>query len=44
MTTEFCTATGIGELAVMAVIRELDYRNVCARWVPKMLTVEHKTS
>jgi hypothetical protein len=28
----------------MAGIRELDYRNVCASWVPKMLTVEHKTA
>jgi hypothetical protein len=28
----------------MAGIRELDYRNVCASGVPKMLTVEHKTA
>lgn len=28
----------------MAVIRESGYRNVYARWVPKMLTVEQKTA
>jgi hypothetical protein len=39
---ELCAATGTGKVAVMAIIRELGYRKVCARWVPKMLTVEHK--
>jgi hypothetical protein len=33
-----------GNRAVMAVIRESGYRNVYARWVPKMLTVEQKTA
>lgn len=28
----------------MASIREPDYRKVCAVWVPKMLTAEHKTA
>jgi hypothetical protein len=43
-TSELCTATGTRKLAVMAIIRELGDRKVCARWVPKMLAVEHKTS
>jgi hypothetical protein len=27
---------------IIAIIREVGYRKVCARWVPKMLIVEHK--
>jgi hypothetical protein len=34
ITSELCAAIGIGKLG---------YRKVCARWVPKMLTVKHKT-
>jgi histone-lysine N-methyltransferase SETMAR len=43
-TSELCVAIWIGKPAVMAIIRELGYRKVCAKWVPKMLTVEHKTA
>jgi hypothetical protein len=42
--SELCTAMEIGKLAIMAIIRELCYRKVCAGWVPKMLTVGHKTA
>jgi len=37
-----CAAVGIRIPVVIAIIREFGYRNVCARWVPKILTVEHK--
>jgi transposase len=43
-TSELCAAIGIGKPAVMAIIRKLGYRKVCAKWVTKMLTVEHKTT
>jgi hypothetical protein len=33
-------ATGIGNPAVIAVIRELGYRKVCATWAPKILIVD----
>jgi hypothetical protein len=42
ITGELCLAVGIREPAVMTVIKELTFRKVCAKWVPKMLTVEHK--
>jgi hypothetical protein len=35
-------ATGISKAAVMAIIRERGYRNVCTKWVSKIFTVEHK--
>jgi hypothetical protein len=28
----------------MIIIKELGYRNIGAMWVPRMLTVEHKTA
>jgi hypothetical protein len=42
--SELCTATGIGKPAVMSVITEHGYREVCARWVPNMLNVKHTTA
>jgi hypothetical protein len=42
-TRELCTARGIGEPVIMAIIREHDYRKFCATCLPKMLTIEHKT-
>jgi hypothetical protein len=39
MTCELCSAIGTETWVVMIIIRELDCRKVCARWVPKMLTV-----
>jgi hypothetical protein len=39
ITSELWAATGIGKLVVMAIIRELGNRKVCARWVPKMFNV-----
>jgi hypothetical protein len=44
ITSEVYATIGIGKMAVMAIIRELGYRKVCARWVSKMLTVEHKAA
>jgi hypothetical protein len=44
MTSGLCAAIGSGKLALVAIIRELDDRKVCARWVPKMLTVELETA
>jgi hypothetical protein len=35
---------GIRKPAIMAIIRELGYRKVSARRVPKTLTVKHKTA
>jgi hypothetical protein len=40
---ELCVTVGIGKSAVLAIIRELGYRKVCARWMLKLLTVVHKT-
>jgi hypothetical protein len=42
--SELCAAVGIGKPAVMGIVRELGYRKVCTTWVPKMLSVEHKTA
>jgi hypothetical protein len=42
--SELCAAVGIREPAVMTVIREVSFRKVCAKWVPKLLTVEHKAT
>jgi hypothetical protein len=42
--SELCAAIALGKPAVMTTIRELFFRNVCAIWVPKILTVEHKTA
>jgi len=43
-TSELCAAVGIGEPAVLTIIRELGYRKSGARCVPKMLGVEHRTA
>jgi transposase len=40
ITSALCAATGIGKPVLMTIIRELGYREVCARWVLKMFTVE----
>jgi hypothetical protein len=37
-------ATGTGKPAITAIIREPGYRKLCARWAPKILTVEYKTA
>ena len=33
---------GIGRYAVQETIKSLGYRKVCARWVPRLLTEDHK--
>ncbi|PNF35752.1 hypothetical protein B7P43_G13041 [Cryptotermes secundus] len=33
---------GIGHSAVQEMIESLGYRKVCARWVPRLLTKDHK--
>ncbi len=33
---------GIGHNAVQEMIESLGYRKVCARWVPRLLTEDHK--
>jgi hypothetical protein len=33
----------IGKPAIMDIIRELGYRKVCTKCVPKVLTAENKT-
>ena len=33
---------GIGRSAVQEMIENLGYRKVCARWVPRLLTEDHK--
>jgi len=39
-----CTAIGIGKLAFMVIIRDLDYSKVCVRRVVKMLNIECRTA
>ena len=34
--------TGLGHNAVQEMIESLGYREVCARWVPRLLTEDHK--
>jgi hypothetical protein len=41
---ELCAAAGTGQPAVMAIIRKLSCRKVCARWVLKILTIKHRTA
>ena len=41
-TRELCTELNIGFNALETLVATLEYRNVCARWVPRMLTQEHK--
>ena len=39
---ELCTALNIGFSALETMVATLEYRKVCTRWVPQMLTQEHK--
>jgi len=41
-TRELCTELNIGCSALETMVATLEYRKVCARWVPRMLTQEHK--
>ena len=41
-TRELCTELNIGCNALEAMVATLEYRKVCTRWVPRMLTQEHK--
>ena len=41
-TRELCTELNIGFNALEMMVATLEYRKVCARWVPRMLTQEHK--
>jgi len=41
-TREMCTELNIGCNALEAMVATLEYRKVCAMWVPRMLTQEHK--
>ncbi len=36
--------TGVGYGTVNRIIKKLDYRRICAKWVPKLLTAEMKTA
>jgi len=42
MTRELCTELNIGFSALETMVAALEYCKVCARWVPRMLTQEHK--
>jgi len=42
ITRELCTELNIGFNALKTMVATLEYRKVCARWVPRMLTQEHK--
>ena len=42
MTRELCTELNIGFIALETIVATLEYRKVCTRWVPQMLTQEHK--
>jgi len=41
-TRELCTELNISCNALEAMVATLEYRKVCTRWVPRMLTQEHK--
>ena len=41
-TRELCTELNIGCNVLETMVATLEYRKVCARWVPPMLTQEHK--
>jgi len=41
-TRELCTELNIGFFALETIVATLEYRKVCTRWVPQMLTQEHK--
>ena len=42
MTRELCTELNIGCNALEMMVATLEYHKVCARWVPRMLTQDHK--
>jgi len=42
MTRELCMELNIGFSALETMVATLEYCKVCARWVPQMLTQEHK--
>ena len=42
MTRELCTELNIDFSALETMAATLEYRKVCARWVPRMLKQEHK--
>jgi hypothetical protein len=44
ITSEQCSAIWFEKPVVMIIIRQLGYRNIGARWVPRILTVEHQTA
>ena len=41
-TRELCTKLNIGFSALEVMVSMLEYRKICARWVPRMVTQEHK--
>jgi len=41
-TRELCTELNIGFSALETMVATLEYRKVCARWVPRIITQEHK--
>jgi len=41
-TRELCTELNIGFSALETMVATLEYRKVCAKWFPHMLTQEHK--
>jgi len=41
-TRELCTELNIGFNALEMMVATLEYRKVCARWVPRVVTQEHK--
>ena len=42
MIRELCTELNIIFNALETIVATLEYRKVCTRWVPRMLTQEHK--
>jgi hypothetical protein len=42
MTRELCTELTNGFNVMEMMVAVLEYRKVCARWVPRMLKQEHK--
>ena len=42
MTRELCTELSISFNALQMIVAMLEYREVCTRWVPQMLTQEQK--
>jgi hypothetical protein len=42
--SDLCTAIGIGKLALMVIIRDLDYSKVSVRRELKMFIIERRTA